>query len=326
MTNPKINLNFPVAGETPSKQTWSFNSAEDFAEDVLAPKGIQPGLTPQQVNLTQQFRDQATHVVQVANSSAPEVVYGLSHVLTDAERGSEYYSVGLPSDFYFYPFKTLSVKQVTGRQQAKFSKAAAEENPRYLVEGVSSMLGDGVSAYSLTPQDFFWLLYWILFSSYPDRTVRTVVQCTNPEHVAKVKNGELEAHSLSQLHEYKRPIMSETNLDLEKVKNFRAPLLAEKGLKLKPFTMKDAIEWEENFSNADSEAYYLAELAVNLDGGTIEERMEIVAGLSIMEIEEIKSWRDISSNYGVDAKLKSTCKECGAVTEVSISVSAHDFL
>lgn len=242
-----------------------------------------------------------------------------------AAKDASFYSVKLPSDFRFYGFKDLSVSLVKGRQQAKFNRAANEGVGRYMMEGVTSLLGDGRSALELTSGDFYWLLYWLLFASYPKRSRTVTITCQNDSHLEQVEKGLLEESSLRYLTTYDRPVLNEMYLDWDKVKDVDVSSLA--GLELGAFFLKDMLEWEEaHDENANTEDTFIYDLAVYLRTGTLEERAEIVRDLSPLQTAQLTAYKDAVSQHGVSASLKSVCKGCGAENGVNLSVSAHDFL
>lgn len=248
------------------------------------------------------------------------------------ERSADFYSVMPPSNFHLYDFKKLSVMQLRGRHQAKFNRAAAENNYLYLVEGVSSMLGDNISAKALTVGDFDWLLYWILFASYPTAQRMVTITCNNPDHVMRTteavpKEERLTEASLRYLHTYVRPKIKETELDIEALKAVDVSALTAHGLQLGYYSVADKLVWEDMPDESDNaEEYFIFELACYLKGGTIEERCEIVKDLNVKALSQLKAYRVACKNHGVLASITSTCKECGAVAETVLSASASDFL
>lgn len=276
------------------------------------------------------FKEKVTEAkepVSLTGSTDPEAKKLDYLVSTDAQRDAEFYSVLLPSNFHLYPFKTLSVKQVKGRQQAKFNRAASEENSRYLIEGVSSLLGDGIDAGVLTPGDFYWLLYWILFASYPSFKRNVTITCGDLAHLAKVESGELAESSLRYLHQYTRPAIKETLLNIEALNALDLSILKRDNIELGYFSMKDTLDWAENRAeNANAEDYYIYELAVYIKGGTLDERAEVVRDMSVAQTALVSQYRSLLQEHGVVGTIKSNCKECGAEAENIISVSASDFL
>lgn len=301
----QLNLKPQNPGAT---QQWGFPGAP-VEEPKAQPQSI---LTPEQ---------------RVIKKESPADAWGLEQVgKTDAEKDADFYSVKLPSDFYFYDFKALSVKKVTGRVQAKFTRAGAEGNARYLVEGVSFLLGDGISALDLTAYDFKWLLHFILLLSYPASPRRTAVECRNPEHHQKVDDGEMSEASLNYVMTYDRPTLKEIIFDPKALEALDLTPL--NGYDLGVYTMRDAIEWEENYSDRsdNEEDVFIYDLAAYLKGGTLEERAEKVRDMSVSQFKCLEAYRAVAQNHGVTAALKSICKECGAENVTDVTISVRDFL
>ena len=284
--------------------------------------------------------------------------------LTTSEKNADYFGVDLPSRFAFYPFKNLSVALIRGRQQAKFNRAAQEQSSRYMMEGVTSLLGDGVSVSNLTSGDFYWLLYWLLLSSYTARFRTTTIVCQDEDHLAKVERKVAYADSVKRIGTdaanaeligkkvespedqellnaalqdmagedtlkstitYDRPTIKEMQLDQKALQALDLSSL--QGIELGAYLVRDMLDWEDNYeANATAEDYFTYDLAVYLKNGTLEERAEVVRDMSTIQINALTAYREVAGAHGVQASLKCICKECGAENEVNISISAHDFL
>jgi hypothetical protein len=106
-------------------------------------------------------------------------------VRSQAEIDPGFMSIGLPSQSKFYTFSTLTVCCLKGMHQAKMARATKDRKMRYVVEAISSTLGEGVSAFDLTPQDFYFLLYWHRLQSFPKNPQMIPFTCTNKEHVRR---------------------------------------------------------------------------------------------------------------------------------------------
>lgn len=104
---------------------------------------------------------------------------------TQAESDPNFMSIGVPSQFRFYEFRNLTVSCLKGIHQAKLSRAAKDGKMRYVVEAIGSTLGEGVSAFDLTPQDFYFLLYWHRLQSFPKNPQMIPFTCTNKDHVRR---------------------------------------------------------------------------------------------------------------------------------------------
>jgi hypothetical protein len=320
--HPTKQLNIrPRVGEGNSQQ-WGFPGAAQQPTNSKMPGSLlPPGQHATATSEQQDSQESQELVEQPMATSLSEVSYR-----SYSETSSDFYSVKVPSNFHFYDFKMLSVKKVTGRVQAKFTRAGAEENARYLVEGVSSLLGDGVSAFDLTAYDFGWLLHFILLLSYPTSPRKSVVTCRNSEHITKVDDGEMPESSLRYIMDYDRPSLDETILDTKALDALDLTSLAKYDLGV--YTMRDAVDWEENYgeSRKNKEDEFIYDLATYLKGGTLEERAEKVRDMSVAQFKALEAYRTVAQNHGVHAFIKSTCKECGAENVTNVTISVLDFL
>lgn len=284
-------------------------------------------------------------------------------VRTQAESDPNYQTIGVPSQFKFYPFKTLTISPLKGIHQAKMSRAAKERKMRYVVEAISSTLGEGVSGFDLTPQDFYFLLYWHRLQSFPKNPQMIPYTCTNKEHVRRTILKEDHPEHLDPITLDISTIMNETTLKTEYLEELDlsrwADLIAKYDLHVE--TMRDIVEFDEL---QEEEAYYTQEN----DGGlgeagttatvdsedvtesdesfdevdwlktrsvflrrgpgrnTILERNEIVKQMSADEIFELDAYIELVTNYGVSEHTVLRCKECSASHRVNLSVDALTFL
>ena len=317
--HPTKQLNIrPKGGDTNTSQQWGFPGAAQASGSRQPESMLPPG--------SHGTSAPAAPVDAAAPTATNNVSLSEVHYKTDAESDVGFYSVKLPSNFAFYDFKHLSVKKVTGRVQAKFTRAGAEENARYLVEGVSSLLGDGVSAFDLTAYDFGWLLHFILLLSYPVSPRKSVVTCNSKEHHLAVDDGKLPESSLRYVMSYDRPSLTETILDKAALDALDLSSLS--GYKLGVYLMRDAIDWEENYGDTrkNKEDEFVYDLATYLRGGTLEERAELVREMSVAQFKALEAYRSVAQDHGVRASLKSTCKECGTENVTNVTISVLDFL
>ena len=246
------------------------------------------------------------------------------------------YRADLTSNFYKLPFTTLSVGPVLGTHQAKFYRAARESKTRYLVEGVSSLLDPGVSAFDLSVEDFTWLLYFIRAVHYTKVQLMHRGVCTNYKHLAAVSAGTKPENSLETISVLTKTNLKETVLDVAKIEEYLASVdtsfLDNDGWVLHFPTMRDLVEMEEDFSELPSysEIEYMADFACirRADGTptTLRERIEYVEQLSSDQLSIIIGYKNLVCDHGVVETIKFTCKECGAVQETEVSITAHSFL
>jgi hypothetical protein len=254
-------------------------------------------------------------------------------------------SVQLPSKFYFYDFKTLTVSPLLGYHQAKFARAAAEKNHRHMAEAVSTLLhtADGlpVSTLDLTIPDYYWLLYWLRINHYTRSPLTHVGFCNNPDHLKKIKSGELKPETLKTIVTINRTTLTENEFDYGPVAEFVAQngsALESTPFAFHPATVRDLLELEDIVDTSPDitrEIDYLADIASYLKYNgedasqvqvSLKDRIELVQSLTVDELETVCDYRDHVQDYGVIEQVKFTCKECGAAVENEISIAAHSFL
>jgi hypothetical protein len=259
---------------------------------------------------------------------------------TEVQRDPSAMSVELPSNFFFYDFKELAVKPLKGYHQAKFSRSAKEKSHKHMVEAISTVLTDGISAYDLTIPDFYWVLYYLRLSCYTKSPMIHRTVCTNPEHVLDVAAGRKTKDSLITLSTITKTMLQDITFNPEKefegFDQTAADAFFEKhGLKLHPVLVRDMVEMGTLYSDdgdegEDSEMEYCAEFAGLLKSPdkhlTLADRISIVKTLDIDEIELIKDYSRRVSAYGVKETIKAHCGDCSAEVNTVVSISAHSFL
>lgn len=285
-----------------------------------------------------------------AVTSIPTSGFRVTTPLTDADRSSSYFSLLLPSNFHWYPFKSICATLVKGRTQAKFTRASKESNLRYTVEAVTSVLGDNLNAADLTVEDFMYVLYWLRLASYTKLTFPHIAVCTAPGHVAKVKQGVLEPSTLKTVHTISQTNIQESVLNLDALRAVEAELAAANfPYAVSPVVMRDVVDYTElqppmdfdpgdlaaaeAYRNANSEFEYLATRACALrvadESGVqlpLEQRMALVGDMSADQIALLDQYLVAASNYGIKESIVVKCKECGAEIQTELSVSAVSFL
>lgn len=245
----------------------------------------------------------------------------------------------LPSNFYFYEFQSLSVGPVLGFHQAKFSRAAKEKRTRYMVDAISTLLPDDISAWELTIPDFYWLLYWIRMTYYTKVQLVHTAVCTSPAHIKRIQKGELPKESLVSVHTLSKSILKENVFDPKPLEEFLQTadleFLDNSPFTLAPSCIADIIDIEENLLSHENypEIEYLVDYAgylQNRDPSTpklgMQERCKFVETLSTEDLSTIEQFRSLVSAYGVEESIRFTCPECRAESETKISISAHSFL
>ena len=186
------------------------------------------------------------------------------NVRSQAETDPNFMSIGVPSQFKFYDFKQLTVSCLKGVHQAKLSRAAKDRKMRFVVEAISSTLGEGISAFDLTPQDFYFLMYWHRLQSFPKNPQMIPFTCTNKDHtrrtILKTDHKEYLAPETLDIS----TIMDATTLKTEYLEELDltpfAELIAKYDLHVE--TMRDIVEFAEL---QEEEPYYEESTAAEVD-------------------------------------------------------------
>lgn len=291
--------------------------------------------TPSTTNNSPQPRKPAVIVTQLDDL---EVVQEKSKKPVE-QLDPKYLHADLPSNFYFYDFDTLGVGPVLGFHQAKFSRAAKEKRTRYMVDAVSTLLPEGISAWDLTIPDFYWLLYWIRMTYYTKVQLIHTAVCSNPKHIHRIQQGELPKESLVSVHTLSKSILSEEVFDPKPLEAFietaDLSFLDNSPFTLAPSCITDIVDIEENLLSHENypEIEYLVDYAgylQNKDPGiprlSMQQRCEFVETLTAEDLYTIEQFRTLVSAYGVEESIRFTCPECRAESETKISISAHSFL
>ena len=236
-------------------------------------------------------------------------------------------TVPLPSKYIPYTFKSLQVKPFTGFQMSKFHKAKESSSLKDLVDAATSCI-QGATANELTMQDFQWLLYYLRLTSLSNRTYNFVAVCNHSDHVNKVVEGVLPEDTLRTLEAMRMPMLDEQALQVP-----TTPLPNLTSLQVVPghLFMQDLIDYEAEYSEPDEEIDWLATRAFHLSSVEgkanlpLKVRVGVVQKLSPEAIDELETWVDAISNYGVNESITSTCGECGQKITTKVNISAHSF-
>ena len=292
-------------------------------------------------------------VDQVTPSPYPQSSLAKISEMTQADRDARYFSLSLPSNFYWYPFKKLTASLITGVQQMKLERAANQDSSRFTVEAVTSALGDGVNAMDLTLQDFYYVMYWLRLASYTKFDFDHVAICRHPDHLRDVAEKKKPATSLKTVTVLKSTQITETPfVPFEISEELKAS-----GLRVGPARMSDVVDLSEmdigeapvpgkpkKLDPKAEETIYFGDLACYLDpvqmdsrwnrkedgeigkGLTLEQRMDLVRGMSGDLIRELQGYIKKVNAYGVAEFINVRCKGCGAEVRSEVRVSASDFL
>lgn len=289
--------------------------------------------------------------VPPTSRSTPKPAEGKSYSEVDAL----YVALPLLSKFLPYSFKSLSLRPVRASEQTKFNRAHKEGLLRHLVDGVSATLEPGVSAYSLTSSDFYFVMYWLRVNSYTKVPYQHHTLCEDPKHVARVMSDDPKEALPPESLEIKMLVTSSSltqrELDASTLDKFYLPDAIGSRYPLGFATMADVVaitEKEDEIqlvverealqgdTSRDAEGEFeewawLADRASYLTQGDngerdLESRIRLVQTMSADDIQELEDYIQAATNYGVDEYVTVRCEECGAEKRTKVSISALSFL
>jgi hypothetical protein len=284
---------------------------------VVQPQG-RNGPKVYDIEELEQMNKAATAARTIANATAAKPV---------VEMNATYSDVTLPSNFYFYPWKSLAVRPVRGAEQAKFARAYRDGRMRHVVDAISSTLEQGKSAYDLTTNDFYWLMYYQRLTSNKKTQYLHKTFCENPEHLKKVVAGELEQKTMEISQVISQSILKETLFDPA---TLIMPSFADR-IPVATARMRDMVEVsemdeKENFEELAWLADRAAYIAPIKGRHTLMDRIKVVQDLSSEEMDEMEAYISSATAYGVKESLTVRCGGCGAEMVSQVTIDALSFL
>jgi len=117
---------------------------------------------------------------------------------TYADQNIEYVNIAndIPSKMSFYPGNSLCIRTFKTQHITKLIEAVEMEDFSMVVDTVSSVLEPGFSAYLLTPDDFFYCLYWLKLNSFKKSPMEISFTCKSKDHIDSVLAGNKEKETL----------------------------------------------------------------------------------------------------------------------------------
>lgn len=259
-----------------------------------------------------------------------------------AEQSADVDTVDVPSQGQFYGFGPLQVSPLKGRTIAKFHRAYLENKLRFTVEAISSTL-HGVSAFDLTPADFYYLMYWHKSRNIGSTNTLIEGRCNDPTHQQEVRDGKKHKDTLKIEQILTRTTLEVKDLPIVDVQSFqdRIPKYV-----LGVETMRDVVESSEIvqqmveqatteegvdlFKDESTEFIWLAERAGFIvpqgEDQSFLAKVRIIADMDPEDINVLDEYIAAVTAYGVSEFANIRCKECGALTKVKLSFDALSFL
>lgn len=225
--------------------------------------------------------------------SQEELQKKFSETTSYAEKNPEYVNIAseIPSSMSFYPGTSLCIKTFRTPHIIKMIEAMEMEDLRMLVEVVSSVLEPSFSAFDLTPDDFFYCLYWLKINSFKKHPFSQKFVCTNPKHHEKVLTKLLPVESLHNeviiKHTGQLTVTKITEEGLQRSIEILQRIKDEYALDVFPMRMRDYVDLQGYLKRTATLANRIAEL-------------ELAGDLDSTELEEVKAKkRELDATYAM---------------------------
>lgn len=161
---------------------------------------------------------------------------------------SKYHGVLLPSQFHFYEWKELQVRQFNIQDLLSIYEARVKGKFRLLVDVISSTLLNQ-SAYDLTFEDFWYLLYWHRLNSYRKSKLQLEWTCSDPQHLDWIENGRdgqpVEASTLENMDIVSKSNLEVVDADTDTIDRERRGIQTEYGLATTPIMISQYVDFLE---------------------------------------------------------------------------------
>lgn len=238
----------------------------------------------------------------------------------------------LPSKFAFYDYESLSIRPFTLMELKKLYRAYTTSNFKDIVDVIGATIDRNVL--DLTVGDFWFMMYWQRLNSYKKSPMTIPWDCESNDHVLDVELERKTAESLHNVIVVNKTSIKVIDFNVQSVVDEVERIYKEYGIYLFPGTIRDVVSMIKLASKVEPDDDWIAKYATNISqkhGVSIQDRMSFLEGLSDREdinaidfIFEIEAFAKIVE-HGVRETIQSTCKECGADREITLSLDAHSF-
>ncbi len=115
-----------------------------------------------------------------------------------SEKNPEFVNIAgdIPSSMAFYPGNSLCIRTFKSSHIIKLIDGMELEDLGVIVDTVSAVLEPSFSALDLTPEDFFYCLYWLKINSFKKHPYEIEFICTNVKHHEDVLTKKLPQETL----------------------------------------------------------------------------------------------------------------------------------
>ena len=219
--------------------------------------------------------------------------------------------VWLPSGFATYPYKSIGVRRLSIAEIRALARARVTGNLCHNIRAFDATLTE--PAHTLTIGDYWYIMYWHRINSYKRTPFFLTATCSNPDHVTKVKNGELDADTLKITHTVGKSDLNTVELDVSKVEGITKEILDTFNVHVAPhrlldmvyaLELSDELDMERRRKGADVEAVKKLDLQQAINDADVDEFIRIQEGLELLAEDEERSFMEryaavISEKHGV---------------------------
>jgi hypothetical protein len=328
----------PVQVHTPQGAQPIPNEGFEWVQRPVAPPPPQPMAAPMraapQAHPVSYQAPQAP-MMQPQQGTVQNTMPGFENAIADGES----MSLALPSRFAYYGFSDCYVQPLRARHLAKLQKAHREQSLLPIVEAVSAVMftteptyAGRALAFDLSLPDFYMVLYWLRMNSFTKSNYVHRTRCSNPEHIAQVERGEVEADTL-QIQQ----VITKTQLEVVELERIPDPMVYHfsdtSQMIFRPPTMRDVVEFSEAPELQDEdqreEFTFLAQLATHIQHRDLQlslaQRVEIIKDATADQVELIQAFEKELGDFGVLDKVEVQCKHCGHSHKTKLNIAAHSF-
>ncbi len=270
----------------------------------------------------------------------------------------------IPSSMCFYPGTSLCIQTFRTPHIIKLIEAMEMEDLGMVVEAVSSALEPTFSAFDLTPEDFFYCLYWLKINSFKKHPFSQKFVCNNPAHHEKVLLGDLPKETLINEAIIKNTgeltVTRITPEVLDNASRILNRIKEDHGVDVFPLRMRDYVDLQGYLkrttmlgakidaleAEGDFESETLTELRAakrTLDASyamkdyapyVCMESPKATVADKINYLNELDLGPDFlgdldefiqATSHGVKETVVADCKECKAKVEINVSIDALQF-
>lgn len=240
-------------------------------------------------------------------------------ILADAR----YQDVGaLPSQFHPYSWKRILARPFERAELSLLSKAVLLQDDDYVIRALDLTISE--DAYSLTTFDFYYMLAWQLYASFPTTPYNATWICENAIPINKYTGERATSDTLQENISYERcgcdniAVVPRATLSIAELPDELEPIPA-------PFDYPRVASLKLISGLQLSPEYsLLAETYSWLRGVTQAEKEQVFDDYGLSVIRDVRPIIDKYS-HGVKRSITLKCRKCGVAHEHTLDFSASSF-